>query len=369
MNNFAAGNTWVVKVGSSLLTAHGDGLDRSLVQVWADQIAACHSEGVRTVLVSSGAVAEGMQRLELARRPRSLHRLQATAAVGQTGLIQTYESAFRKHGLNAAQILLTHDDLKSRERYLNARSTLNQLLDLGVVPIVNENDAVVTDEIQFGDNDTLAALVVNLIGADTLLLLTDREGMLTANPATHPGAKLIREMPADASELNDMAGGSSELGRGGMITKVRAARIAARSGASTVIASGRAEGVISSLAQGRVAGTLLTSDRKTLVARKQWLASLPVRGHLLLDEGACRVLRQEGRSLLSVGVTETRGEYTRGDVVACLDAEGRELARGLVNYASGDVARICGVPSDQIEAVLGFTAEAELIHRDNLVLV
>jgi len=369
MSDFQPGNVWVIKVGSSLLTNNGAGLDRSLVQGWVDQIAKLRSQHVRIVLVSSGAVAEGMQRLGLKVRPHSLHELQAAAAVGQMGLVQMYESAFQRHDIHTAQVLLTHDDLKSRERYLNARSTLNQLLDLGVVPIVNENDTVVTDEIQFGDNDTLAALVANLIGADTLLLLTDQVGLMSANPVTNPDAELVSVKPASASELDTMAGEGSALGRGGMVTKVRAARTAARSGAHTIIASGREDAVIAQLGNGKVTGTLLTPDREIVVARKQWLASLPASGFLTLDEGACRVLKAEGRSLLSVGVTETRGSYTRGDMVACLDAEGREIARGLVNYGSDDVARICGVSSDRIESVLGFLAEEELIHRDNLVLV
>ena len=369
MSRFTPGKIWVIKVGSSLLTGQGAGMDTSLVQGWVDQVAMLRAGGVRVVLVSSGAVAEGMQRLGLKSRPHSLHELQAAAAVGQTGLIQMYESVFQQHDIHTAQVLLTHDDLRSRERYLNARSTLNQLLDLGVVPIVNENDTVVTDEIQFGDNDTLAALVANLISADTLLLLTDQPGLMSANPVKNPDASLVTEMSANSRELDAMAGEGSALGRGGMVTKVMAARTAARSGANTVIASGHQQGVITRLSQGEVAGTWLTSDSETVVARKQWLASLPANGYLMLDGGACRVLKEKGRSLLSVGVTESRGTYTRGDVVACLDVDGREIARGLVNYGSEDVARICGVSSDRIESVLGYLAEDELIHRDNLVLV
>ncbi len=369
MSDFEPGDIWVIKVGSSLLTNNGTGVDRSLVQGWVDQIAELRARSIRVVLVSSGAVAEGMQRLGIKKRPHSLHELQAAAAVGQMGLIQMYESAFQRHNVHTAQVLLTHDDLKSRERYLNARTTLNQLLDLGVVPIVNENDTVVTDEIQFGDNDTLAALVVNLIGADTLLLLTDQQGLMSANPATHPDAELIKSQSAGAPELDAMAGEGSALGRGGMITKIRAARTAARSGANTIIASGREESVIRRLGQSDITGTLLTPDSESVVARKQWLASLPTRGYLTLDEGACRVLKGEGRSLLSVGVIKTSGTYTRGDVVSCMDGDGREIARGLVNYGNGDVARILGVSSDQIESVLGYLAEEELIHRDNLVLI
>jgi len=294
--------------------------------------------------------------------------LQAAAAVGQMGLIEMYESAFQNHHLHTAQILLTHDDLRSRQRYLNARSTFWQLLDLGVVPVVNENDTVVTDEIKFGDNDTLAALVANLIGAETLLLLTDQPGLLTADPAQHPGAELVTTMPAADSALDSMAGEGSPLGRGGMITKIQAARIAARSGTNTIIASGSEPSVISRISRSEKVGTLLTAANESLVARKQWLASLPVRGTLLLDRKACEALTASGRSLLAVGVTETRGNYTRGEVVSCVSVDGREVARGMVNYEGADVRRICGISSDRIESVLGFVVEEELIHRDNLVL-
>lgn len=365
---FSAGDVWVIKVGSSLLTNNGEGMDRSLVQGWVDDIARLHGQGIRIVLVSSGAVAEGMQRLGFGERPHSLHMLQAVAAVGQMGLIEMYESSFQRHGLHTAQVLLTHDDLRSRQRYLNARNTLKQLLDLDVVPIVNENDTVVTDEIQFGDNDTLAALVANLIEADTLLLLTDQQGLMTDNPATSSNAELIAELSAGDPALDRAAGEGSTFGRGGMITKVSGARIAARSGASTVIASGREKSVIGRLAEGDVSGTLLTAGRESLVARKQWLATLPVRGFLTLDEGACRVLRKDGRSLLSVGVIASRGSYTRGEMVACVDESDREIARGLINYPGSDVEKLCGVSSTQIESTLGYVAEEELIHRDNLVL-
>ena len=360
--------TWVIKVGSSLLTNHGAGIERTLVQGWVDDIAALKNEGARIVVVSSGAVAEGMKRLGLSERPHSIHMLQAAAAVGQMGLIEMYESAFQNHHLHTAQILLTHDDLRSRQRYLNARSTFWQLLDLGVVPVVNENDTVVTDEIKFGDNDTLAALVANLIGAETLLLLTDQPGLMTADPEQEPGAELVMTMPAADRALDDMAGEGSALGRGGMITKIQAARIAARSGASTIIASGREPSVISRISRSEKVGTLLTAADESMVARKQWLATLPVRGTLLLDDKACEALTADGRSLLAVGVTETRGDYTRGEMVSCVSASGQEVARGMINYGAADVQRICGISSDRIESVLGFVVEEELIHRDNLVL-
>tara|TARA_B110000037_G_scaffold102593_1_gene119551 strand:+ start:773 stop:1885 length:1113 start_codon:yes stop_codon:yes gene_type:complete len=366
---FTPGKTWVIKVGSSLLTNHGAGIDRSLVQGWVDDIAALKKGGARVVLVSSGAVVEGMKRLGLSERPHSIHMLQAAAAVGQMGLVEVYESAFQNHHLHTAQILLTHDDLRSRQRYLNARSTFWQLLDLGVVPVVNENDTVVTDEIKFGDNDTLAALVANLIGAETLLLLTDQPGLMTADPAKDAGAELVTTLPAADKTLDDMAGEGSALGRGGMITKIQAARVAARSGANTIIASGREPSVISRISRSERVGTLLTAADESMVARKQWLATLPVKGTLLLDTKACQALTADGRSLLAVGVTETRGNYTRGEMVSCVTADGHEIARGMVNYGGSDVQRICGISSDRIESILGFVVEEELIHRDNLVLI
>ncbi len=365
---FTPGKTWVIKVGSSLLTNNGAGIDRSLVQGWIDDIAALKHAGARIVLVSSGAIAEGMMRLGLSERPHGIHMLQAAAAVGQMGLVQMYESAFQKHHLHTAQILLTHDDLRSRQRYLNARSTFWQLLDMGVVPVVNENDTVVTDEIKFGDNDTLAALIVNLIGAETLLLLTDQPGLMTADPAQDPSAKLVTTMPAADRSLDAMAGEGSALGRGGMITKIQAARIAARSGAHTIIASGRGTGVIARISQSERVGTLLTAADESMVARKQWLATLPIKGTLVLDKKACEALTTDGRSLLSVGVTETRGDYTRGEMVSCVTTDGLEIACGMVNYGGTEVSRICGITSDRIESVLGFVVEEELIHRDNLVL-
>ena len=366
---FTPGNTWVIKVGSSLLTNQGAGIDRSLVQGWVDDIAALKKGGARVVLVSSGAVVEGMKRLGLSERPHSIHMLQAAAAVGQMGLVEVYESAFQNHHLHTAQILLTHDDLRSRQRYLNARSTFWQLLDLGVVPVVNENDTVVTDEIKFGDNDTLAALVANLIGAETLLLLTDQPGLMTADPAKDAGAELVTTLPAADKTLDDMAGEGSALGRGGMITKIQAARVAARSGANTIIASGREPSVISRISRSERVGTLLTAADESMVARKQWLATLPVKGTLLLDTKACQALTADGRSLLAVGVTETRGNYTRGEIVSCVTADGHEIARGMANYGGSDVQRICGISSDRIESILGFVVEEELIHRDNLVLI
>ena len=359
---------WVVKVGSSLVTNNGRGLDLSAIEDWAGQLVAMQKLGIQVVLVSSGAVAEGVARLDLKSRPKQVQLQQAAAAVGQMGLIQAYESCFMRHGVHAAQILLSHDDLSDRTRYLNARSTLTTLLEMGVIPVVNENDTVATAELCFGDNDTLAALVANLIGAETLLLLTDQPGLMTADPAKDAGAELVTTLPAADKTLDDMAGEGSALGRGGMITKIQAARVAARSGANTIIASGREPSVISRISRSERVGTLLTAADESMVARKQWLATLPVKGTLLLDTKACQALTADGRSLLAVGVTETRGNYTRGEIVSCVTADGHEIARGMANYGGSDVQRICGISSDSIEAVLGFVVEEELIHRDNLVL-
>lgn len=360
---------WVIKIGSALLTDNGQRLDVQAIAGWVEQMAQLKDRGVEFVLVSSGAVAAGMSRLGWRQRPSAIHELQAAAAVGQMGLVQTYEQAFHKYGRATAQVLVDHDDLSNRQRYLNARSTLLTLLDLGVVPVVNENDTVVTDEIRFGDNDTLAALIANLVDAETLVILTDQDGMYDQDPRENPAARLISQTSIDDPRLGTMASGGGELGRGGMITKVRAARLAARSGANTVIAGGRLERVLLDLAEGKSAGTLLTSGQQPQAARKRWLAGqLQARGTLQLDAGAARVLTQQGRSLLPVGVKSVSGEFTRGDMVICLDPEGREIARGLVNYNSDEAARIIGRSSDQIEPLLGYMDNEELIHRDNLVL-
>ena len=362
---------WVVKIGSALLTADGAGLDRDAIGGWCGQMAALRRQGIELVLVSSGAVAEGMTRLGWKQRPHSLHELQAAAAVGQMGLVQAYESRFQAFGLHTAQVLLGHDDISARDRYLNARSTLTTLLGLGVIPVVNENDTVVTDEIRFGDNDTLAALVANLVDADALLILTDQSGLFDADPRYNPDARLIGEAAVSDPRLQEVAGGSAgALGRGGMVTKVRAARLAARSGASTVIVGGRLEDVLLKVAAGESVGTLLVAGQEPLLARKQWLAGmLRVCGSLSLDDGAVRVLRESGKSLLPVGVTAVVGDFQRGDLVACVDAGGREIGRGLVNYNADEAARIAGQPSGRIEALLGYCGEDELIHRDNLVVV
>ncbi|MBI5658104.1 MAG: glutamate 5-kinase [Nitrosomonadales bacterium] len=361
----------VVKVGSSLVTNQGEGLDTRAIGNWAKQIAALRENGCEAVLVSSGAIAEGMQRLGWKRRPGAVHELQAAAAVGQMGLVQVYESCFREHGLHAAQVLLTHADLADRERYLNARSTLRTLLALGVIPIINENDTVVTDEIKFGDNDTLGALVTNLIEADALIILTDQTGLYSADPRKDSDAQLVREAKAGDALLEAMAGGAgSHIGRGGMITKVLAAKRAARSGAHTVIASGHEPDVLPRLLCGESIGTLLVAPQMTLAARKQWLADhLQVSGRIMLDAGAVRALRSEGKSLLPIGVTGVGGEFERGAVVAILDGDGNDIARGLVNYSADEARRIARHASHEIESILGYVDEAELIHRDNLVLL
>jgi glutamate 5-kinase len=361
----------VVKVGSSLVTNRGQGLDHDALARWAGQIAAIRRENREIVLVSSGAIAEGMQRLGWKKRPHAVHDLQAAAAVGQMGLIQVYASCFSGHGLVTSQILLTHEDLADRKRYLNARSTLRTLLALGVIPIINENDTVATDEIRVGDNDTLASLVTNLVEADALIILTDQAGLHSADPRKDKQATLIAEARADDPQLKKIAGGAgSAIGLGGMLTKVLAARRAARSGAHTVIASGQEDQVLVRLAHGEAIGTLLTAETQTLAARKQWLADhLQVRGRLTLDDGAIKALRADGKSLLPIGVHEVSGEFERGEAVSCCDTGGREIARGLINYGAADTRRILRTPSADIEAKLGYVDEPELIHRDNLVLL
>jgi glutamate 5-kinase len=361
----------VVKVGSSLVTNQGRGLDHARLAVWASQIAELRHMGREVILVSSGAIAEGMQRLGWKKRPHAVHELQAAAAVGQMGLIEVYESCFRQHGLLTSQVLLTHEDLADRKRYLNARSTLRTLLALGVIPIINENDTVAIDEIRFGDNDTLGSLVTNLIEADVLIILTDQAGLYSSDPRRDADATLVSEADADDPKLETMAGGAgSGIALGGMLTKVQAAKRAARSGAHTVIASGHEKDVLLRLARGERIGTQLIARRATLAARKQWLADhLQVRGTLLLDAGAVKALKVEGKSLLPIGVHEASGEFERGEVVSCLDEAKREIARGLINYNASETRRILRTPSHEIEAKLGYVDESELIHRDNLVLL
>ena len=362
---------WVVKIGSALLTNDGQGLALESIDSWVEQMAGLREQGHEVLLVSSGAVAEGMTRLGWKQRPHALHELQAAAAVGQMGLVQAYESRFARYGLHTAQVLLTHEDLADRQRYLNARSTLRTLLALGVIPVVNENDTVTTEEIRFGDNDTLSALVANLVEADLLVFLTDQTGMLDSDPRSNPEAALISEAQAGDVRLEAMASGSGgALGRGGMLTKVKAAARAARSGTLTLIASGREPGILQRLAADEALGTRLYPVCKPFAARKRWLAGrLQVRGRLVLDAGAVSVLRESGRSLLPVGVTRVEGEFGRGDLVVCISPDGEEVARGLVNYSAGDSRRIIGQPSGRIEALLGYVDEPELIHRDNLVVV
>lgn len=360
----------VVKVGSSLVTNEGRGIDAQAIATWAAEIAALRDLGREIVVVSSGAVAEGMKRLSWVRRPQSMRDLQAAAAVGQMGLAQVYETEFRRFGLQTAQILLTHEDLADRTRYLNARSTLTRLIELGVIPIINENDTVVTDEIKVGDNDTLAALVTNLIEADALVILTDQAGLYTADPRSHPDARLLSKVKAGDPRLEAMAGGAGSLiGKGGMLTKVLAARRAASAGAHTIVASGRESKVLQRLAGGEMIGTSFIANTAKLTARKQWIADqLQLRGALVLDAGALKALLRDGKSLLPIGVSEVQGDFARGDVVACLSQAGSEVGRGLINYASSETRRIIGKPSSEIESLLGFVEEPELIHRSNLVI-
>jgi glutamate 5-kinase len=363
--------TWVVKIGSSLLTDDGKGLNHASMAGWVEDIAALRKAGCDVVLVSSGAVAEGVSRLGMKGRPTAIHEQQAAAAVGQMGLIQAWESKFKDFDLHTAQILLTHDDLSNRKRYLNARTTLTTLLDLGVVPVVNENDTVVTDEICFGDNDTLAGLVANLINADAMVILTDQDGLYDADPRTNPDASLVTEARCDDERLFDFAGTShGALGRGGMLTKVRAARLAARSGTLTCIVNGRASGILAKLQGGEQFGTVLLPESGPLAARKQWLAShLKEKGVLTLDAGAVNVLRHSGKSLLPVGIKAVKGNFQRGEVVSCVDESGVAIARGLVNYNSDEAAKIIGHSSEKIFDLLGYEGEHEIIHRDNLVLL
>ena len=361
----------VIKIGSSLITQQGEGVDHTAIADWVRQIAALRQESREVLLVSSGAIAEGMQRLGWKKRPHEVNQLQAAAAVGQMGLVQVYESAFRAHGLHTAQILLTNDDLADRKRYLNARSTLTTLLGLGVIPIINENDTVVTDEIKFGDNDTLGALVANLVDADWLVILTDQQGLFTADPRKDSSATLVQEARAGDAKLEQMAGGAgSAIGRGGMLTKVLAAKRAALCGANTLIAYGRETDVLLRSSQGEHIGTRLIADTLTLAARKTWLAGyVKTSGALVLDEGAVRVLKQDGKSLLAIGVTAVTGTFERGEVVSCLAPDGSEIARGLANYNAQESAKIMRRPTAEIEALLGYIAEPELIHRNNLVLL
>ncbi len=373
-DNFSNTRRWVIKVGSSLVTNQGRGLDYERIGDWVAQIARLRNDGVdEIILVSSGAVAEGMVRLGMKTRPRAVNHLQAVAAVGQMGLVKAYEAKFQQYGLHTAQVLLTHDDLADRHRYLNARSAMQAILDLGVIPVINENDTVAVEEICLGDNDTLAAMVANLLAADVLVILTDQMGMFESDPRENPNAAMIREARAGDVRLEAMAssGGVGSLGRGGMVTKVRAAKRAARSGTATIIASGRESDVLMRVRSGERLGTLIYPEQEPLVARKQWLATcLKVKGVLHLDAGAVKALQGEGKSLLPVGVVAVDGVFQRGDLVSCVeDQGGREVARGLVNYSVEESELIKGLASSGIEAVLGYRDEPELIHRDNLVLL
>ncbi|MEO8014900.1 glutamate 5-kinase [Polaromonas sp.] len=360
----------VVKVGSSLVTNEGRGLDAEAIGQWSEQLAALVKDGREVIMVSSGAIAEGMKRLGWRTRPKAIHELQAAAAVGQMGLVQMYETKLRENGIGSAQVLLTHADLADRERYLNARSTLLTLLQLGVVPVINENDTVVNDEIKFGDNDTLGALVANLVEADALIILTDQKGLYTADPRKNPAAEFIHEAKAGDAALEAMAGGAgSSIGRGGMITKILAAKRAAGSGASTVIAWGREPQALIRLTQGEAIGTLLVAQTQKMQARKQWMADhLQLRGSVTVDPGAASMVRIGGKSLLPIGMTAVQGDFSRGDVIAVRDADGTEIARGLANYSSSEARLICRKVSSEFERLLGYTGESEMVHRTNLIL-
>jgi glutamate 5-kinase len=360
----------VVKVGSSLVTNEGRGLDEQAIGEWCRQLSALVRDGREVIMVSSGAIAEGMKRLGWTTRPQELHELQAAAAVGQMGLAHMYETKLRENGLGSAQVLLTHADLADRERYLNARSTLLTLLTHGVLPVINENDTVVNDEIKFGDNDTLGALVANLVEADALIILTDQKGLYTADPRRDPAATFVHEARAGDAKLEEMAGGAgSSIGKGGMITKILAAKRAAGSGASTVIAWGREPDALLRLTQGEAIGTLLVAQTQKQQARKQWMADhLQLRGSVTIDDGAVSKLKGDGSSLLPIGMTGVDGDFSRGEVIAILDGQGQEVARGLANYAAAEARLLCRKPSSQMSELLGYAAEPEMVHRDNLVL-
>ncbi len=365
-----SGKRWVVKIGSALMTGNGAGLEADTVKVWAEQIVELRKRGIDIVIVSSGAVAAGMATLRLSERPTALNELQATAAVGQMGLVQIWDSCFQPHAINTAQVLLTHEDIVDRRRYLNARSTLRRLIDLSVIPIINENDTVSTEEIRFGDNDNLAGLVANLIEADLMILMTDQDGLFKADPRHDPDAELVEEAKAGDPSLLPFAGRGGALGRGGMLTKLKAAETAAKSGADTLIVNGNTPDCLLRIQAGKAPGTLLYSDQAPLAARKQWLAGhTNITSYLVLDEGAVKVLISEGKSLLAVGVHLVEGDFNRGEVISCRDIQGKEIARGLVNYDADSTRQIIGQPSQNFQQILGYVDEPELIHRDNLILV
>lgn len=365
--------TWIIKAGSSLITNHGQGLDQAFIHSWAEQVVELRKKNINCVLVSSGAIAEGLSRLNIDKRPNVLHELQAAAAVGQMGLIQSYESQFKKHNIHTAQILLTHEDLSNRQRYLNARNTIKTLINLGVIPIINENDSIAIDEIRFGDNDTLAALTANLIDANRLILLTDQNGLYSADPNQDQSAKLITKAHAGDPDLVKMAskGKPGEFGRGGMLTKVKAAERAAMSGTTTIIASGTTKNILLDIADNKEnTGTWLMPDTEPLAARKQWLAGhMQVKGSVAIDDGAIKAITTKGKSLLPIGITQCNGEFQRGDLIRCMDSSGKHIAQGLVNYSSDETRLIIGKSSDKIEKTLGYIDDSEIIHRDNLVLL
>jgi len=371
--NQQAPQTWIIKAGSSLITNHGQGLDQEFIHNWAEQVVELRKRNINCVLVSSGAIAEGLSRLNVSTRPHAIHELQAAAAVGQMGLIQSYETQFQKHNIHTAQILLTHEDLSNRQRYLNARNTIKTLLSLNIIPIINENDSIAIDEIRFGDNDTLAALTANLIDANRLILLTDQNGMYSADPSQDKSAQLITKAQAGDPDLIQMAskGVPGKLGRGGMLTKVKAAERAAMSGSLTIIAGGKIKNILLDIADNKEnTGTWLMPDNEPLAAKKQWLAGhLQVKGSLVIDNGAKNVLVNKGKSLLAIGITQCNGDFQRGEAVLCLDSAGAHIAQGLVNYSSDETRLIIGKPSDQIENILGYIDDSEIIHRDNLVLL
>lgn len=360
--------TWVVKIGSALLTNPDSGLNTAIIAHLSDQIVALRQQGIQVVLVSSGSIAEGLRRLGIRKRPREVHRLQAAAAVGQMGLVHSYQLQFNRHDVVCAQVLLTHADLANRMRYLNARRTIQTLLEMQALPIINENDTVVTDEVR-RDNDTLGALVANLLEADALVILTDQNGLYTADPRYHLDASPIHTGDAGDPSLNKMAGGGGALGTGGMVTKLHAAEKAARSGTLTVIVNGQQQGVLQSVYRAEQVGTWLFPRTSKMAARKQWISGqAQPRARLVIDAGAVEVLQNNGRSLLPIGVLDARGAFLRGDIVLVTDEEANEIACGIVNYSADEARKIAGKSSSNIERLLGYLDDPEIIHRDNLVV-
>jgi len=362
---------WVIKIGSSLVTKSSTGLNIKNIKDWAGQINELIDQNINVIIVSSGAIAEGMNRLNLVKRPSSSSRLQALAATGQMGLIQAYEVAFKKYNILTAQMLLTHEDLSNRARYLNAKNTLNNLMQYNIIPIINENDTVSTDEIKFGDNDTLASLVANLSGAEKLIILTDQDGLYTNDPRKVKDSKLIKSISVLDKKLNKYAGPSNNiLGRGGMITKISAAKKAAKSNTQTIIANGIKKNILINILNNQdYIGTTIYNKNLAINSKKQWIAnSLKIKGKIIVDAGAKKVIKQSGKSLLPVGIKSISGEFKKGDLLAICSSNNIEIATGLTNYGSNELAKIIGMSTARIKKEFGIIDSEVVIHRDNMIL-